>query len=284
MPAAQSNFAKILEEYTDIYVIVSPPRCSSTAFARVFWEQPEVRYYSHEPFEGTYFLGEDLAYVIDNLREPLDLTRIKNFSSHGLGNSLVVKEMPYQAGENFSLLISLTRKPVVFLTRDPRLNIASRMAKKTEVGDNPLFPHVETGWELIAGQIKTCKEQGIPYLIVDARDFRNHPEVVFKQVFSKMGLPFHRGMLSWQACPEVEIDNLNGQHDHLYQQVLSSTGILADTESIPPLDSFPRENGYRDHVRACLRIYDRLLASSARIRVSSGRPRQVYQESVYTGD
>lgn len=284
IPAGQSDFATILEEYEDIYVIVSPPRCSSTAFARVYWEQPSIRFYSHEPFEGTYFLGEDLPYVVDNLRDPLDLTRIKNLSSRGLGHSLVIKEMPYQAGENFPLLISLTKKPVVFLTRDPRQNIASRMAKKKEVGDNPLFPLIETGWELISAQIKYCKDNDIPYLIVDARDFRNRPELVFKQVFSKMELPFDRKMLSWQACPDAEIDNLNGQHDHLYQQVLSSTGILPDRGSIPPIDSFPKENGYRDHVRDCLRIYDRLLASSARIRISSGRPRQSYRQGIYTGD
>jgi hypothetical protein len=158
------------------------------------------------------------------------------------------------------------------------------MAKKMEVGDDPLFPHIETGWELISDQIKYCKDNDIPYLIVDARDFRNRPELVFKQVFSRLGLPFERRMLSWQACPDAEIDNLNGQHDHLYQQVLSSTGILPDTESIPPIDSFPKENGYRDHIRDCLRIYDRLLASSARIRISSGRPRQSYQQGIYTGD
>ena len=76
----QSKFEAIKEIYDDIYVIVSPPRCSSTAFARVFWEQPSIRYYAHEPFEGTYFMGLDLNYVIDNLRNPLDLRDIKSYS------------------------------------------------------------------------------------------------------------------------------------------------------------------------------------------------------------
>jgi hypothetical protein len=158
------------------------------------------------------------------------------------------------------------------------------MAKKMEVGDDPIFPPVETGWELIASQIKYCKERDIPYLIVDARDFRNQPELIFKQVFSKMRLPFHRRMLSWQSRPDVDIDNLEGDHHHLYQEVLSSTGMLPDIEAIPSLGSFPKENGYQDHVLACLQIYERLLASSARIRASADRTRQVYPEGVYTGD
>lgn len=283
-PADQSAFNTIEKEYQDIFIIVSPPRCSSTAFARVFWEQPSIRYYSHEPFEGLYFMDKGLDYVVDNIRNPLDLSEIKSFSRGKLGQSLVIKEMPYQVGKFFPFLVSLTRHPVIFLTRDPRLNISSRMAKKSEVGDNPIFPQLETGWELISGQINYCKEHDIPYLIVEARDFRNHPEMIFNQVFSKMALPFHRRMLSWDSRPDVDIDNLGGDHQHLYLEVLSSTGMMPDTEAIPPLNSFPEENGYQDHVRACMKIYERLLASSARIRVPAGRHNQVFRESVYPGD
>ena len=158
------------------------------------------------------------------------------------------------------------------------------MAKKMEVGDNPLFPLVETGWQLIADQIKYCNEHGIPYLIVDAKDFRNQPVVIFKQVFERLMLPFEEEMLSWISRPDVDIDNLDGDHHHLYQEVLSSTGLLADTDAIPSLDSFPTENGYHDHVRQCLRIYERLQASSARIRVPAEHPRQLYRGGIYPED
>ncbi len=279
----QSKFEAIKEHYDDIYVIVSPPRCSSTAFARVFWEQPSIRYYAHEPFEGTYFMGLDLNYVIDNLRNPLDLRDIKSYSFAGLGRSLVIKEMPYQVGENFRLLLSLTKKPVIFLTRDPRQNIASRMAKKKEVGDDPLFPHVETGWQLIADQIKYCKVNSIPYMIVDAKDFRNQPVVIFKQIFERLGLPFRDDMLSWNSRPDVDIDNLEGDHHHLYQEVLSSTGMLPDKDAIPALNSFPTEQGYRDHVQHCLQIYQRMQVSPARIRVPVGQTHQFTQDGFYPG-
>jgi hypothetical protein len=159
--AVKAKFESIRERYDDVYVILSPPRCSSTAFARVFWEQPSVRYYAHEPFEGTYFMSQNLDSALENLRNPLDLRDIKRGTFLGMGKSLVIKEMPYQVGEKFPLLLSLTRKPVVFLTRDPRKNIASRMAKKQEVGDSPLFPLIETGWQLISDQIEYCKQHGV---------------------------------------------------------------------------------------------------------------------------
>jgi hypothetical protein len=280
----QTEFNEIKKAYDEIYLIVSPPRCSSTAFARVFWEQPSIRYYSHEPFEGLYFMDKDIQYVIENLRHPLDLRRIKKSSAKGAGRSLVIKEMPYQVGDYFPNIITLTNKPVVFLTRDPRQNIASRMAKKIEAGDNPIFPLVETGWELIAQYIKHCQDHGVPYMIVEAKDFRNRPAATFKRVFHHLQLPFDESMLTWHPSPQVDIDNLGGQHSHLYQQVLSSTGMLADNDPIPPVSSFTLEGGFRDHVRKCLLIYDRLLNSSARIRPSSLKPETVFRSAAFTGD
>lgn len=282
--ASGTYFQAIRERYDEIYVILSPPRCSSTAFARVFWEQASVRYYAHEPFEGTYFMGQNLDNVLENLRNPLDLRDIKRETYLGLGKSLVIKEMPYQAGEKFPLLLSLTRKPVVFLTRDPRKNIASRMAKKEEVGDNPLFPLIETGWQLISDQIDYCKQHGIAYMIVDAHDFRNKPLPVFSQIFKRLGLPFHEAMLKWNSRPDVDIDNLGGDHHHLYREVLSSKGMHPDEGAVPSLESFPEEQGFREHVRQSLQIYQRLMASPARIMHPTKHPKPYTQDSSYQGN
>ena len=67
------RLAGIAARYPEIVVIISPPRCSSTAFARVFWEHPEVRYYCHEPFEVTYYDDAPLADVAAKLEAPIDL-------------------------------------------------------------------------------------------------------------------------------------------------------------------------------------------------------------------
>ena len=259
-------FDQLHQKYSSIYAIVSPPRGSSTAFSRVFWELPTVRYYCHEPFEVTYYQDGQLNQVLDKLQHPLDLALLPSASKTALGTALVVKEMPYQVGDHFPLLVKLATAPIIFLLRDPRLNIYSRIQKKIKVGDSPFFPLIETGWELIFDQISYCRENQIPYMLIDAADFRNHPEVIFPKVFERLDLAFSNNMLSWNAYPEVEIDNLGGQHSHLYRKVLNSRALQPATESIPSLSDFPEEQGMREHVEHCLQIFAQLLEDPHRIR------------------
>lgn len=263
--AALLNVVK--EKYSHIYAIISPPRCSSTAFARVFWEHPSIRYYSHEPFELTYYAEAGIEKVHQKLLNPLDLCAINSDPSANKGEALVIKEMPYQVWHNFPLLAELATKPLVFLIRDPRINIASRMNKKCEVGDSPYFPHIETGWELLNSQIAQCQTQNIPYLIVDGADFRNKPDLIFPQIFEALSLEFSPAQLSWQPQTDLDLDNLGGAHRHLYYHVLNSAGMEPDRDVPPPLSSFPAEHGVRNHVAACLQIYKELQADPARIKL-----------------
>jgi len=122
---------------------MSPPRCCSTALARVFWEQPSVRYYSHEPFEEVYYRGRELNHAIGRLQDPLDLCTV--YKDQGTSSGFVIKEMPYQIGNCAESLLAIATKPVVFLIRDPRLSIQSRISKKSEVAQSILFPQTETG-------------------------------------------------------------------------------------------------------------------------------------------
>ena len=107
--------------------------------------------------------------------------------------------MPYQVGGCFHLLAALATAPLVFLVRDPRLNIASRIEKKLEVGDSPFFPLVETGWELLQTQIDYCRRHDVPHLIVTAEDFRNRPNQIFPELFSRLDLSYSPEMLSWRG-------------------------------------------------------------------------------------
>ena len=260
-------FTEIMQQHDHIYVIVSPPRCSSTAFARVFWEQPSIRYYAHEPFETTYYLDQDLDDVAARLDDAIDLQSVKKNITDIQSNSLVIKEMPYQVGNNFLLLADMTSKPVIFLMRDPRLNIASRIEKKEEVGDSPYFPLIETGWELLAAQIELCEAEEIPYLIADAAEFRNHPVTTFSQIFAQLELPFSPETIGWQARQQLSLDNLEGQHSHLYDHVLQSMGMEPDNDPIPPVEWFSTQHGLQAHVVQCLQIYQTLRRSPARIRL-----------------
>lgn len=272
-PAAlPSELARVRDRYDAIHVVVSPPRCSSTAFARVFWEQPSVGFYAHEPFEVTYYMDRDLDEVAEKLSRPLDVRELKRTPATPDANDLVVKEMPYQVGDRFPLLAALATGPLVFLIRDPRQNIASRIEKKLEVGDRPDFPEVETGWELVASQIDWCEARQIPHLIVTSADFRNHPETIFSQVFSELGLPFSREMLEWTPCDDVDLDNLEGRHSHLYERVLGSSGLEPAVEPIPDMEEFEEVDGLREHVDRCLEIFEDLKSSEASIR-PPGAPR-----------
>lgn len=256
--------------YREVYAIISPPRCSSTALARVFWEHPSIASYCHEPFEIAYFRGAPLADVARKLEEPLDLGGIPGAATDAEAEALLIKEMPYQVGPCFPHLVALATLPLVFLVRDPRLSVASRMEKKREVGDSPIFPLAETGWELLREQVAYCDRHAIPYLIVRADDVRDRPLEILPQLFERLGLGFSEEMLSWEACADVDIDNLEGDHSHLYRSVLSSTGLTPETEELPPVESFPTDGGFRDHLSLCLEIYDELSSSERRI---SPRPR-----------
>jgi hypothetical protein len=230
----------------------------------VLWQHHSIGFYSHEPFEIAYFDGAQLDSVAAQLRAPLDLSSLDRVSR---GSGLVIKEMPYQVGDRFPALRSLATSPIVFLIRDPRQNIASRRHRKAQVGDDPNFPTVETGWELLMEQVELCRSVGQPLLLVDSADFRNHSEQIFPGVADRLGLTFDASMLTWDAHDGLDLDNLGGRHSHLYERVLGSTGLQPATEPIPHLDSFPTEGGWRAHVAACLEIYEELRAAPERISV-----------------
>ncbi len=261
--SATGALAGVRGHYPEVYVIIGPPRSSSTALARVFWEQPSIRYYCHEPFEIAYFRDASLGEVESKLLEPLDLSELGT-ALEPEAEALVVKEMPYQVGDHFPLLTELATAPIVFLIRDPRLNIASRMEKKLEVGDNPIFPLVETGWELLRDQIEYCREHGIDHVVVTAESLRDRPLETLPELFDALRLEFDQEMVTWKPCEAVEIDNLEGDHSHLYRSVLSSTGLEPEVEP-PAVQSFPEEGGFRRHVGESLAIYEALKASAVRI-------------------
>ena len=116
------NLETIKKNYDHIFVIVSPPRCSSTALARVFWEHPEISFYSHEPFDFVYYRDSGLSEVYQNLTRPIKLK--------DKGRNLLIKEMTFQVGEHMDVLAKLSSHPLIFNMRDPRLSIMSRLRKK----------------------------------------------------------------------------------------------------------------------------------------------------------
>ncbi len=246
-------------KYDSIRLIVSPPRSASTALARLFWEHPDIRYYAHEPFEVTYYQNKSILDALHLIDQPIDLSEQYKKGTTQNREGLVIKEMPYQVGKNFPILASLTKFPIIFLLRDPRLNIYSRIQKKIEGGSSPIFPLQETGWELMLEQINFCEQQNIPFSLVKADDYRSDPNNFTMQLMDKMGLQFFPELLNWRPAETINLDNLAGPHSHLYLKVLASTGVLPPTEDIPCIDDFPTDGGIRDHVYQALEIYKYLL-------------------------
>ncbi len=260
---------KVIEKYSDIYLIIAPPRTSSTAFARVFWEQPSIRYYCHEPFDLIYHRNLEMNDVQNALLNALDLS-VLNRSKAGAG--LVVKEMTFQVGERFLDYASLTSHPIFFLIRDPRLSVFSRMNKRKQGGQDAVFPAIESGWDDLIRQLALCKKEKIPYWIVDSTDFRNHSRTIFQSVFEKSSLPFSEKFLSWESMDKVEIGQLWDEQSHWYRRVLKSTGLQPAVETPPEITEFPANNSFRQHVAECLEIYTELRNDDRMITLENSKP------------
>ena len=246
------QLAKVKDDFEQIYIILAPPRCSSTALARLFWEHPAVRCYLHEPFERAYFLDGALEQTIAALERPIELRES--------GPALVIKEMTFQVGEHFPILSQLTDRPLVFTVRDPRLSIWSRMDKRRQDGHAPIYPEIESGWHDLARQIERCREDRLPYVLIDSTVFRNLPEVVLSKLFARLGLEFSPELLHWRAQENLPIANFGDDQRRWYRRVLESTGIEPATETIRDVAEFPRT--FQPHVEACLEIYRDLLSDS----------------------
>lgn len=256
-----------MEKYKNIYLIISPPRCASTALARSFWHQPSIRYYSHEPFELIYYENKPTTHAFESIQNAIDLKTEYKGKSLVSGNDLVIKEMSFQVGDHFQELVERINTPPIFLIRDPRLNISSRIEKIKEAGkQNVDFPLIETGWESIKKQVEYCDKIKREYLIIEANDFRNHPSTILESLFKKLNLPFDESMLNWSEAKNIKLDNLDGIQTNFYTRVLESSGIEPAIEKIPDIESFPERNGFRDHVVKAIEIYKNLLGNKNRIK------------------
>jgi hypothetical protein len=246
------------------YVIVAPPRSASTALARTLWHHSAVRWYAHEPYGATYHDGAAPSAADEALSHPADLAHTVDGKPPG-GNGFAIKEMTFQVGAAFPDLAARTTRPVIFNVRDPRLCIASRMARRRKQGLPATFPHNESGWKHLADQISWCRVRGVPYRIVDATELRSRPEPVARGVLAALGLAFEPGVLQWTPVKPATIQSV-AEQDDWYQRVLSSSTLEAAREPVPDVGAFPVEGGFRDHVQWCCGVYESMLADRQRVK------------------
>ncbi len=249
--------ARLRERHGEVYVLIGPPRTASTAVSRILWNHPAVGWYAHEPFEPTWYQGAGVERAEELLDAP---DAVGELGGRGSGRGLVIKEMTFQVGDAFPLLAELATRPVVFLIRDPRLTIASRMKVLRRSGRPEAFPLRESGWEDLARQLAFAREAGIPHVVVDSSDLRSQPEVVAPALLETLGLSFTPDLLAWRSSEATGLSVVSGAADPFYQRVLGSQGIEPPAERVPDLTAFPTDGGFREHVAACAAQYERLRA------------------------
>ena len=189
--------------------MLAPPRTASTALARILWNHTKVGWYSHEPFEPTYYRDAPAEHAFDLLDSPAPIAELNPSRAGGpSGTYLVVKEMTFQVGDAFPLLAALATRPIVVLIRDPRLTVASRMKVLRRSRRPEVFPLRESGWEDLARQLAYLRERGIPHVVVDSGDLRRAPETAAPALLATLGLEFTPELLRWRAS-EATVSILN---------------------------------------------------------------------------
>jgi hypothetical protein len=256
--AVRRRFDAVRERHGDVYVLVGPPRTASTAVSRILWNHPAVGWYAHEPFEPTWYQRAPVERAAELLEAPEAVDDLNPARPRGAGDALVVKEMTFQVGDAFPLLAALATRPLVFLIRDPRLTIASRMKVLRRAGRPEVFPLRESGWDDLARQIAHVRREGIPHVIVDSSDLRRAPDRVAPALLETLGLSFTPDLLMWESSTATGLSAVSGADDPFYRRVLDSRGIEPPAETVPDLSAFPTDGGFREHVAECVARYERL--------------------------
>lgn len=246
--------------FDPVAVILSPPRCGSTVLARSLWQHRAFRWYLHEPCDRAYHLGQR-----PELNTGMCIDCVDHFSSRLTATGIVIKEMTFQAGAAITDFQAATI-PVIFLIRDPRLSVLSRMRRRELDGDNPSFPAKEAGWRDMLAAIALFREAGTPYVIVDISDIRRSPATALRALCSRLGLPWDPAMLGWKSLSGIRLGNIDGRQDAWYARVLGSTAWERPDERMPPPDAF-REQGMSEVVAECLAGYRQVKADPQYLRI-----------------
>jgi hypothetical protein len=225
--------------------------------ARSFWQHPWFRWYVHEPYDRAY-RGGGPDSVEAALSDPLDTQWVSNGTAQG-GSGVAVKEMTFQPRLLLPDVLAAATLPIVVTVRDPRLAVSSRMRQLERAGMPPRFSSTEAGWLDLETALALARSRDVPYVLVEVSRLRAQPAALLETLCERLGLPFTAAMLSWPSLSDVALGQLDDEQRHWYARVLASTGFEPPEVEVPELDSFPAEDGMRDTVAECLRVYHDIL-------------------------
>jgi hypothetical protein len=246
--ARDSLRSSLRARFEPIAVILSPPRCGSTVLGWSLWHHPVFRGYLHEPYDRVYYDGE-----LPSSRAVLDSV-LERARTPGSGRGLVIKEMTFQVADRAPELVEAATMPVIFLIRDPRLSVSSRMCCREDGGEVASFSEREAGWQDLVATREDLRRVGRDYVVLDISDVRRDPAAVLAVLCERLGLVPDSRMLSWQPSSGLRLGRLDGRQDDWYRRVLASTGFQRPNETVPDQEYF-RARRMLDVVMACLPLY-----------------------------
>lgn len=283
-PAWDEVARRLTAAYRTRIVLISPPRTGSTVVARLLWQHSAIGYHCHEPFEAGYWGTDGDEALARILLHPMEVASGERVPLERVpdGAGLLVKEMSFQLdGKRFDRLAATATAPVVFVMRDPRLCVSSRLRVLGELGGATTFPPFEGGWQSLGEQIGRCRARGVPHLLVDSGELRGDPEGMTLALVTRLGLAGEADLHRWSARPGLrlclpEVGELMGGartgDDPFYRRVLAS-------ERIQPVDEadWAREEavidaaGLTGSVRQWLTLYRELRKDPARVEPAVGQ-------------
>jgi hypothetical protein len=253
------------DTFSPVLVLLSPPRCGSTALARGFWRHPMFRWYLHEPYDRVHHRGAGWESVRRAVAGRLDV------NAESTGSGMIIKEMTFQARSALAELMAAATLPVVFTVRDPRLALRSRVRQRVLGGQDPAFPDIESGWRDLATALELARARGVRYVVVEFTALRDRPADLMPALCRQLGLAFTPTLLSWPARESLSLGGLGGEQDHWYARALASTGFTPSDETVPDAGDLP--GPLREHAAECVELYQRVLRDPHLIGpVASGRP------------
>lgn len=133
----------------------------------------------------------------------------------------------------------------IMLTRNP----VEMLPSFAKVIPNPSMEDV--GYKKHVELLSYFKNNKIEYVVLDSKKVLLNPEKVLTKLCERIGIPFQKAMLQWEAKPRKEDGSWA---KYWYKNIHNSTGFIAYQ---PKTENFPHE--LQPLLNECTPYYDKLL-------------------------
>ncbi len=116
----------------DLYIIIAPPRTSSTLIESIVTKSDDIDFQCHEPFIPMGYYGQHPDHGYRNIYDSIGGDHFQ--PKKRKPTTLVIKEMSHWIikFEEYRRLFELTKHPILFVSRNPVLSMESRIRKVIE--------------------------------------------------------------------------------------------------------------------------------------------------------